>query len=49
MSIATFPYYVSPATGEVAKAPKEPLVIESAPRQGLDTPDRYYADLCNQQ
>jgi MoxR-like ATPase len=44
MSITAFPYYVSPVPGEVAKAPERPLIIESAPRHGLDTPDRYYAD-----
>ncbi len=44
MSIAAFPYYVSPAPGEIAKEPKAPLAIEPAPRQGLDAPERYYAD-----
>ncbi len=44
MSSATFPFYVSPKPGEVAKEPMEPLAIETAPRHGLDSPDRYYAD-----
>ena len=37
MSSATFPFYVSPKPGEVAKEPMEPLAIETAPRHGLDS------------
>ena len=44
MTSATFPYYVSPKPGEVAKQPGAQVVIDPAPRHGLDTPDRYYAD-----
>jgi MoxR-like ATPase len=44
MSSAAFPYYISPKPGELRARPAEPLTIEPAPRHGLDSPDRYYAD-----
>jgi len=44
MTSAAFPYYISPNPGEVAKKPDQQLAIEPAPRQGLDNPNRYYAD-----
>jgi MoxR-like ATPase len=44
MSSTAFPYYISAKPGELATSPAEPVIIEPAPRYGLDTPDRYFAD-----
>ncbi len=37
-------FYRSPVPGTAAAAPAAPKVIKAAPRNAMDTPDRYYAD-----